>query len=157
MHIHFPALWWLIHGKKDAVTLLNLKKLCITDALFDEKSFSDVLSGCPVIEDMSLKYCTMPKHCIISNTTLKLLSLVGCTYFRLLICAPNLVSLEFDSSGRHPTLMNLSSLVFARVKYDYPDGSIVGLSAVQHLDLCVSQLKVYIIIHLFLMIIYKKF
>ncbi|KAF3332944.1 F-box/LRR-repeat protein 25 [Carex littledalei] len=102
----------------EVVTLLNLKKLCLTDAVIGGESFSKLLSGCPVIEDLSLKNCIISGDGIVSNKTLKFLSWDGWSYFFLTICAPNLKSLEYTSSGNITTLVNLSSLVFARTLLD---------------------------------------
>lgn len=136
------------HGnieKPEVVTLLSLKKLCLSNLRIWGETFSKVLSGCPVIEDLSIKNCLMSGSGIISSTTLKFLSWERWIYMYLRISAPNLESLEFSSSSLKTTLMNLSSLVFAHVNYSYPNGcNTAGLSAVQHLDLCGSGLKVYI-------------
>ncbi|XP_078149373.1 putative F-box/LRR-repeat protein At5g02930 [Carex rostrata] len=126
----------------EVVTLLSLKKLCLSNLRIWGETFSKILSGCPVIEDLSIKNCMMSGSGIISSTTLKFLSWEGWIYLSLGISAPNLVSLEFSSSCPQTTLMNLSSLVFAHVNYGYPNGRITAsLSAVQHLDLSGSGLK----------------
>lgn len=140
----------------EVVSLLNLKKLCLTEVVIGGESFSKLLSGCPVIEDLSLTNCTISGDSNIYSTTLKFLLLEGCTYFRLSICAPNLISLEYASSGNIITLLNLSSLVFAHVTCCYrPYGTVIGLSSVQHLDLCGTKMKVYI--HLILFIFFSYF
>lgn len=108
-----------IFEMQEVVTLLSLKKLRLIDVEIGGESSSKLLSGCPVVEDLSLKNCIVPGDRIISNTTLKFLSLEGCTNFRISICAPNLVSMEYAISGNITTLKNLSSLYSTRVRYYY--------------------------------------
>lgn len=131
-----------------AVTLFSLRKLHLEYVRFYDGSFRKILSGCPKMEELSLKSCFITVGSI-SSANLKFLSLEDCT-FRishgqpdLSIHAPNLVSLKVASSPDRKALMNLSKLVYAlNAHRSYNIFS--GLSNIQHLELCGKELKVWV-------------
>lgn len=137
----------------EVVTLLSLKKIHLIDARICSNSFNNVLLGCLVIEKLSLKNCFLTGYFRVSNITVKYLVVEKCCYGILSISTVSLISLELNSSNHDNTrLANLSSLIYARVNYQYLlFGSMGDLSVVQHLDLCSRVLKVCM--HLILMVL----
>ncbi|KAI3871375.1 hypothetical protein MKW92_017296 [Papaver armeniacum] len=129
----------------------RLKILRLSEISFcNEKFTQQLFSGCPVLEELSLRYCSWKRVSLISST-LKVLTLVGC----LRICAwfgavtkidaPNLMSITInDVLGESLVVDSFPSLVDAdihRIYSEEDDGVDVipnfvkKLSNIKHLKL----------------------
>lgn len=94
---------------------LNFFHINIRHAVLEQ-----LISGCPVIEDLCLEFCwimdSKVTHLHISSQTMKTLRIVGC-YIRdglIRISIPTLTSLHYEASTIvGASLENLSSLVYA--------------------------------------------
>ncbi|KAJ4789643.1 F-box family protein [Rhynchospora pubera] len=127
------------------INLPSLKKLELSNWKIDDYLINILMSGCPVLEDLTLSGCTVVTH-IISSNKLKHL-FIDDFYFRerITISIPSLSSLVIHSEKGRISLMNMSSLVMARVMFfsyfTFPNpvhDILKGLSDVTNLEIILS-------------------
>lgn len=81
--------------------LWSVKRLCLKMVTIVECSISDLVTKCPVLEDLSMEHCVFPNEFMVSKTVIKIkrLSLIHCTtedrpMFSIEMSAPELLELE---------------------------------------------------------------
>ncbi|KAH7859551.1 hypothetical protein Vadar_002476 [Vaccinium darrowii] len=117
-------IWWqhFYADVPDIVCLPNLKRLCLAFVKFpDFESFDIVISGCPVLEELSLDSCEFEETYVlsISSPSLKFLMLNNCNhddFYEVVIDTPSLEVLDYDDHVASSYFgMNLNSLVRAYI------------------------------------------
>ncbi|KAJ3684671.1 hypothetical protein LUZ61_013835 [Rhynchospora tenuis] len=110
--------------RKTPVTLFNLKRLNLARMKLVGTSVNNLISGCPVLEDLVIENChfSIPNVTIVSHN-LKNLSIDDCEYIgkvEIHLSLPSLVSLHVTAVmlGRI-WLKNMSSLVKVHMKFSY--------------------------------------
>ncbi|KAJ4783371.1 FBD-associated F-box protein [Rhynchospora pubera] len=108
--------------RKSPITLFNLKRLNLTRTELDGECVNNLISGCPVLEELVMNYCSFwfPNVTIVSHS-LKKLSIDGCEYYdnvQIHLSVPSLVSLHVTQVmlGRI-WLKNMSSLVKVHIQF----------------------------------------
>ncbi|KAI3845941.1 hypothetical protein MKX03_013626 [Papaver bracteatum] len=138
----------------NAVSFPKLKILRLASIDFvDETSARKFFSNCPILEELSLCYCSLYQEFCIVNPTLKHLSITSCffTQSTVKIYAPNLLTIDFscDLPGDF-VLSSFPSLVEADVHFDIYDAYEYNvfvklfkkLSSAKLLKLCATSFQV---------------
>ncbi|KAJ3687052.1 hypothetical protein LUZ61_016216 [Rhynchospora tenuis] len=99
----------------ETINLPSLKKLELSNWTIDDYLINKLMSGCPVLEDLTLRGCTVATHIISSNKLKHVFIDDFYSRERIMISIPSLSSLVIHSEKGHISLMNMSSLVKARV------------------------------------------
>ncbi|AED90537.1 putative protein [Arabidopsis thaliana] len=103
------------------VSWTSLKNLSLTDCTMSDESFLEILSGCPILESLSLKFCMSLKYLNLSKSLrLTRLEIERISYIRapmlsMQIVAPYIHYLRLRDSEAHCTFVDVSSLTEANV------------------------------------------
>ncbi|KAJ6790998.1 F-box/LRR-repeat protein-like [Iris pallida] len=120
----------------------RLRRLHIQCSYQKHGLMENLISSCPVLEDLDLHNCELGALCISSNT-LKRLSIKDCKIGgnENLISTPGLVCLTYTNNSACTTLENLSSLLNATVHTtgDHAIKLIRGLANVETLNFSCSE------------------
>ncbi|KAJ4789906.1 F-box/RNI-like superfamily protein [Rhynchospora pubera] len=128
-----------------AINLPNLKKLSFRNDYFSNNNLKDLLSGCPLLQYLSLEQCYLEED-EIAHETLQHLTTINCR-IPSIISATNLVTFYYISSSPIP-IPNMPSLTHACVTVNTHSRSWEGLASffsglvnVEVLELDVSYVK----------------
>lgn len=89
-----------------------LKVICLKWVKITSNVLDKMLLNCPVLEELTLWYCTCKRTVGVSAPAVKLkrLTLLDCGDFKIHISAPNLLSLHFDGNINEYPLKDTSQL-----------------------------------------------
>ncbi|CAH2053414.1 unnamed protein product, partial [Thlaspi arvense] len=108
----------LVIVPKASVSWTSLKKLSLRRCKLSDESLATILSGCPVLESLTLWFCDDPTVVDLSNSP-SLRTLEVHRSFDVLtpmqILAPHIRCLRLDSTNLLPTLVDVSSLAEAKL------------------------------------------
>lgn len=101
--------------QQEQVHMKSLQTLSLTTIMLNDKMIEGILSGCPLLESLSLIQCWgfHKLNCISAKLTKLMIVLGEFELARLKISGPNLVSLNISGLKGHVDLRNLSSLLEA--------------------------------------------
>jgi Leucine Rich Repeat len=137
------------------IALLSLKRLTLDSVVSDGESVMNLISGCPVLEDLVLKHCYI-KGADITITSLRLRNLniqyLFAKDFGIYLSVPNLMSLNVTNAILGKIwLKDMLSLVEARIHFCNSDSAayqksryelLSALSNVKYLELMGTRIYV---------------
>ncbi|XP_078148612.1 F-box/LRR-repeat protein At4g14103-like [Carex rostrata] len=114
-------LWldFLSYKNLKTISLPSLKTLELSAWIIDDYVMNKLTSGCPVLEDLSLRWCNVGTHIISSNQLKHLFIDDFLSQGEIQISIPSLTSLVIHSSRGLILLKNMSSLVKAHLVLSY--------------------------------------
>lgn len=126
------------------ITFFSLKRLILFSVISDGESMTNLISGCPVLEDLVMEYCTLQNSDVtITSHSLKHLDIhyLSCKVFGIHLSIPSLTSLHVTNAilGRI-WVKNMSSLVKARIRFCDNDSASYHKSSNELLS-CLSNVK----------------